>query len=77
MEKHDLLDAALDTIVSTKDRYDDYQVRKTQDRLFALFYNNIKDPGWPNCETVDEFFQLPIHIQKECTTDFGYIPPNL
>ena len=77
MEKHDLLDAALDTIVSTKDRYDDYQVRKKQDRLFALFYNNIKDPDWPNCETVDEFFQLPIHIQKECTTDFGYIPPTL
>ena len=77
MEKHDLLDAALDTIVSTKDRNDDYLVRKKQDRLFALFYNNIKDPDWPNCETVDEFFQLPIHIQKECTTDFGYIPPTL
>ena len=77
MEKHDLLDAALDTIVSTKDRYDDYQVRKKQDRLFALFYNNIKDPSWPNCETVDDFFQLPVHIQKECTTDFGYIPPTL
>ena len=77
MEKHDLLDESVDTIVSTKDMHDDYQVRKKQDRLFALFYNNIKDPDWPNCETVDEFFQLPIHIQKECTTDFGYIPPTL
>lgn len=30
-------------------------------------YNNIKDPGWPACESWEEFLTLPQHIQIECT----------
>jgi hypothetical protein len=76
MEKHDLLECSMDDIVSTKDRHDDYQIRKTQDRHFAKFYNDIKDSSWPDCSTVDQFFQLPTHIRDECTNIFGYIPPD-
>jgi hypothetical protein len=33
---------------------------------FEKFYNNIKDPSWPNCTSMDEFQTLPLPIQKEC-----------
>jgi hypothetical protein len=29
-------------------------------------YDNIKDPSWPNINNIDEWFQLPSHIKKEC-----------
>ena len=38
------------------------------------FYNQIRDPSWPDCEQEDQFSQLPDHIQKECCKVFGYIP---
>lgn len=38
------------------------------------FYQNIKDPTWPDCPTEKSFSQLPSHIQEECQTAFGYQP---
>lgn len=38
------------------------------------FYNEIRDPSWPDCPTEDNFLQLPKHIQKECQEVFGYHP---
>jgi len=32
----------------------------------SKFYNNIRDSSWPDCKNVDDFFNLPAHIQKEC-----------
>ena len=38
------------------------------------FYNEIKDPSWPDCATENDFALLPEIIQKECTEVFGYQP---
>ncbi len=31
-----------------------------------ISYNAVRDPSWPVIKTVQEFKQLPIHIQDEC-----------
>ena len=33
---------------------------------WAQCYNNVKDPSWPECNTYDDFANLPRHIQQEC-----------
>lgn len=33
---------------------------------FKQFYNNIKDSSWPVCSSLEEFYNLPTHIQDEC-----------
>jgi len=38
------------------------------------FYDQVRDPTWPDCESEDQFDQLPEHIQKECCDVFGYVP---
>ena len=38
------------------------------------FYNEIKDPTWPDCTVEKDFVQLPKTIQKECIEKFGYQP---
>jgi organic radical activating enzyme len=34
--------------------------------LWIECYNRIKDPAWPDCETLNDFYNLPTHIQSEC-----------
>ena len=41
---------------------------------WAEFYNQIKDPAWPDCDREQDFVLLPEHIQQECQTQFGYVP---
>jgi MoaA/NifB/PqqE/SkfB family radical SAM enzyme len=41
---------------------------------WAEFYNQIRDPAWPDCVQEDGFFELPQHIQQECCETFGYVP---
>jgi hypothetical protein len=38
------------------------------------FYNEIKDPNWPECDSESQFDSLPEHIRQECITVFGYTP---
>lgn len=38
------------------------------------FYNQIRDPAWPDCESEKDFFNLPKHVQQECQEVFGYVP---
>ena len=33
---------------------------------FAGFYNNIKEPSWPSCGSIDQFESLPDSIKAEC-----------
>lgn len=40
------------------------------------FYEQVKDPSWPDCDTEEEFIKLPEHIQNECITQFGYRPKS-
>jgi hypothetical protein len=41
---------------------------------WAEFYNEIKDPSWPECNNESQFDSLPDYIQQECIEVFGYIP---
>lgn len=38
------------------------------------FYNEIKDPSWPDCNNEGQFSSLPVEIQQECIEVFGYTP---
>lgn len=38
-------------------------------------YYNVKDPNWPNINTVTDFEQLPKWIRDECEQTFGLLPP--
>jgi len=38
------------------------------------FYNSIKATTWPECVDEENFAHLPIDIQNECITAFGYTP---
>jgi hypothetical protein len=38
---------------------------------FSDFYNTVKDPSWPNCQTLEEFDNLPNHIKTECNKVHG------
>lgn len=31
---------------------------------WQTIYNTIKDPHWPNCESIDSFFHLPLEIKE-------------
>ena len=38
------------------------------------FYDQIRDPTWPNCHTESDFESLPQSIKRECIDVFGYQP---
>jgi len=38
------------------------------------FYSAVRDPQWPDCESEENFIQLPESIQLECINQFGYVP---
>jgi organic radical activating enzyme len=31
-------------------------------------YNAVRDPSWPDCNNIDDFYKLPDYIQQECQT---------
>jgi MoaA/NifB/PqqE/SkfB family radical SAM enzyme len=41
---------------------------------WSEFYNEIKDPDWPECDNESQFASLPAYIQQECIEVFGYTP---
>jgi MoaA/NifB/PqqE/SkfB family radical SAM enzyme len=41
---------------------------------WSEFYNEIKDPDWPECDNESQFASLPAYIQQECIEVFGYAP---
>jgi len=36
------------------------------------WYEQIKDPSWPDCYRQEDFSKLPQDVQKECIETFGY-----
>lgn len=38
------------------------------------FYQEIKDPSWPDCDSESDFDQLPEAVRLECQNQFGYVP---
>jgi hypothetical protein len=43
---------------------------------WAEFYNQIRDPAWPECPQESDFHNLPEHIKQECQEVFGYVPDS-
>ena len=43
---------------------------------WQVFYERVRDPGWPDCSTEKDFHDLPDIIQKELITVFNYQPPK-
>jgi len=39
---------------------------------WRVWYNSIRDNTWPDCETENNFVNLPYHIQQECIHVFNY-----
>jgi len=39
---------------------------------FEKFYNNVKDPSWPECTSWEQFCSLPSVIKKECIEVYGF-----
>jgi hypothetical protein len=39
-------------------------------------YDTIKDQTWPDCNSPDDFYKLPILIQQECQNVFGLTPED-
>jgi hypothetical protein len=44
------------------------------DKVWSNFYRNIRDPSWPQCDSVSEFDQLPGYIKEEINNVRGGIP---
>ena len=44
------------------------------DSLWLEFYNNLKDPSWPDCKTFNEVSNLPTYIQQEIKENWN--PPD-
>jgi hypothetical protein len=38
------------------------------------FYQTVRDPSWPDCDTEDSYPLLPDFIRQECETVHGYVP---
>ena len=38
------------------------------------FYEEIRDPSWPDCDSELDFATLPEEIRLECQNQFGYVP---
>ena len=45
---------------------------KYNEPAYNIFYNNVKDETWPECNTTLEFYDLPKHIQEECKNAHGF-----
>lgn len=48
-------------------------IQHKHDTEFAEFYNNVRDPDWPDCTTELNFFDLSQDIQNELCVKYGYV----
>jgi len=47
------------------------------DQNWKQSYNKIRDPAWPECNTIDDWHSLPDSIQQECREIFRFSPEDL
>ena len=48
----------------------------SQTDTWKSFYYQVKDESWPDCYEEEYFVNLPMHIQTELITIFGYVPTH-
>lgn len=53
-----------------------FVIEQRKNLVWKRSYENIRDSSWPDCNSPDDFYTLPIHIQKECIEQFGLDPGN-
>jgi organic radical activating enzyme len=51
-------------------------IENQEHKTWKQSYDSIKDSSWPDCNTPDDFYTLPEHIQTECQTVFNIHPTN-
>lgn len=47
------------------------------DKNWKIAYNQIRDPSWPECNTVDQWLALPNSIRQECAQVHNFTPEIL
>lgn len=50
-----------------------YNIKNSAD-LWRQKYSEIKDESWPECNTMENFYNLPKHIQDECHNVHQFSP---
>lgn len=49
----------------------------TFDLYWQKSYQAIRDPDWPDCDNMDQWYTLPEHIRQECHDVHGFSPEIL
>jgi hypothetical protein len=52
---------------------DHHRATVPNDSNFKTWYNNIRDPSWPDVNELDDFDLLPDNIKIECVDQFNFI----
>jgi organic radical activating enzyme len=60
-EKPQVLEEIKNLLVSPKETLFD-----NSPTSWTTMYSNIRDASWPECDRVEDFYQLPEYIQQEC-----------
>jgi len=77
IHNHNLEDKiTAEELVQTHGRNEMNTTKKIANSRFREFYNDIKGQDWPDCNTEQEFYNLPKYIQDECVNQFGYVPAS-
>jgi len=68
-----------DLHVDTYKKLNNIHYRMVLDNILSKYneilgYNDIKSDSWPEIDTVEDFYNLPIHIIRECQQEFGFTP---
>lgn len=66
--RHNNLTGTCDGII---EEIDDFNM---QHGCFYTWYENIRDPSWPDCANAQQWHDLPDAIKRECVEIFGYNP---
>jgi len=64
----------------TKQNISDYRAKRLREDQrgspsnWQIFYENVRDSAWPDCDKESEFISLPDHIKQELIEFFHYVP---
>ena len=64
----------VDASHNTKKKFVDYYIKTNNQQSWTNSYNNIKDATWPECNSFQEFYNLPEYIQQECKHQHQFCP---
>lgn len=74
---NELPDQKIFTYLSHKFHAKRNKIPQRNKTIFLESYRQIRDASWPDISTVEDFYNLPDHIQKECVEVHGFSPKVL